>query len=397
MPSVNSEIVVWARETAGLTKEEAAGKLGLTDSRVSSAVDKLTAIEHGDKEPTRPQLIRMADHYRRPLLTFYLSKPPKRGSRGADFRTLRKAPLPPEEALLDALIRDVRARQDMVRAVLEDEYEWEPLSFVGSHCIEDGQAPVLESIQTLLDIDLVAYRAQSTVTAAFGLLRRCAEESGIFVLLKGDLGNYVTAIDTSIFRGFSIADELAPFVVINDQDARSAWSFTLLHETVHLLLGQTGVSGEYTDNEVERFCDDVAGEFLLPTSELGQLAVNEEGDLPTVSEAITSFANEFRVSRTMVAYRAYRSGLIEQSTYAQLSAAYRKQWREERERTRSLNRQQEGGPSFYTVRSHRLGNGIVDLVRRMMAADALSTSKAARILGVKPRQVQPLLNVGRSL
>ena len=91
------------------------------------------------------------------------------------------------------------------------------------------------------------------------------------MLLKGDLGNYVSAIDTRVFRGFCIADEVAPFVVINDQDARTAWTFTLLHETVHLLLGHTGVSGAYTESEVERFCDDVAGEFLLPGDEMDEL------------------------------------------------------------------------------------------------------------------------------
>jgi len=33
-----------------------------------------------------------------------------------------------------------------------------------------------------------------------------------------------------------------PFIVINDQDARAAWSFTALHEVAHLGLGTTGVS-----------------------------------------------------------------------------------------------------------------------------------------------------------
>ena len=138
--------------------------------------------------------------------------------------------------MLDALVREVRARQGMVRAVLEDEDEAEPLPFIGSHRIEDGPEAVLASLKSLLGL-------AKNIEPAVELLRRRAEAAGIFVLLKGDLGNHVSAIDTSIFRGFSIADKVAPFVVINDQDARPAWSFTLLHETVHLLLGQTGVSG----------------------------------------------------------------------------------------------------------------------------------------------------------
>ena len=136
---------------------------------------------------------------------------------------------------------------------------------------------------------------------------RRAESAGIFVLLKGDLGNYLTALDTGVFRGFSIADQVAPFIVINDQDARPAWSFTLLHEAMHLLLGHTGVGNAQTDNGIERFCDDVAGAFLLPAGELDALALDSD-NLNELSERISRFAAETKVSRTMVAYRAEREG-----------------------------------------------------------------------------------------
>ena len=121
MPKVNSEILKWARETAGLTLEEAATKINLQQARGVSAPDRLTALENGKDEPTRSLLTRMEKQYRRPLLIFYMSAPPRKGDRGQDFRTL-----PAEysdntgEALLDALIRDVKARQSMVRAMIED-------------------------------------------------------------------------------------------------------------------------------------------------------------------------------------------------------------------------------------------------------------------------------------
>ena len=399
MPGISPEIMVWARETAGLTRQEAARKLGFRDSSRSTAADKLAAIEYGEKEPSRPQLVKMAGQYHRPLLTFYLSKPPAQGTWGADFRALPEDYSRSDDALLDALIRDIRARQSMVRAVLEDEDEATPLPFIGARQISDGREAVLEALRELLGVDSSQYRAQATASAAFDLLRRHAEESGIFVLLKGDLGHHVTAIDARVFRGFSIADEVAPFVVINDQDARTAWSFTLLHETVHLLLGQTGVSGSYAESEVERFCNDVAGDFLLPTDEMDELnrLVGDSGGISIVSERISAFARKAKVSRTMVAYKAYRSFLINRETFSQLSNNFREEWRAERERTRAQAHEQSGGPNYYAIRRHRLGDRILNLVHRMTAADALSTSKAARILGVKPRQVQPLLERARSL
>ena len=395
MPKVNPKILVWARETAGLEPVEAARKLGFRNTRNVSAVGKLAALESGDAEPTRPQLVKMAQEYRRPLLTFYLPEPPAKGDRGADFRTLPAEHSDADDALLDALLRDVRARQSMVRAVLEDLEEAETLDFVGSHQMEDGPAAVLASLRALLDVVLAGYRRQRSAGDAFNLLRESSERAGIFVLIKGDLGNYRSAIDLSIFRGFSIADEVAPFVVINDQDARPAWSFTLLHEIAHLLLGQTGVGSARADSEIERFCDDVAGEFLLPVGELRQLVLDDSRDINAVSERISTFANQRNLSRTMVAYKAYRRDLINQEIYRQLSATYRQQWRAERERNRAQNREQEGGPSYYIVRRHRLGLSLVNLVRRAMSSGDLTTSKAARVLGVKPGQIGSLFDASQ--
>ena len=396
MPKVNPAIMVWARETAGLTQGEAATKLGFQNSSRSSAVEKLAFIERGQKEPSRSQVARMAGQYRRPLLTFYLSKPPQKSNRGVDFRTLPQSDHTPKEAMLDALIREIRARQSMVRVIMEDEEEAETLPFVGSHRIEEGRAAVLKSLQALLGVSTADYRAQRNASAAFALLRRSAEEAGIFVLLKGNLGNYKTALDTTVFRGFSIADEVAPFIVINDQDAKPAWSFTLLHETVHLLLGHTGISADSAENEVERFCNDVAGEFLLPARELERLALNQSAQIDNITERISALASEVKVSRAMIAYKVYRSDLITWKTYNQLKVSYREEWLRNREKNRERTRQNEIILDYYRVRRHRLGSRIIRMVRRMMGADALSTSKAAQILGVKPRQVQPLLDTGSS-
>jgi len=79
MPTVNPDILVWARETAGLTLQGAVTKIGIKDAHGVAAVDRLAELERGEKEPTRPVLVKMAQHYRRPLLAFYLDAPPPGG------------------------------------------------------------------------------------------------------------------------------------------------------------------------------------------------------------------------------------------------------------------------------------------------------------------------------
>ena len=396
MVIVNPEILVWARETAGLSVADAARKLGLSDSKRASSIDKLVALESGVKEPTRVQVVKMAEKYRRPLLTFYLSKPPVKGDRGVDFRTLPADGSSDSDAVLDALIRDVRARQSMVRAVLEDEDEAGYLPFVGALSISDGTAGVVDYLCNLLGASILSeYRALTGADASFRFLRSRVEDVGVFVLLKGDLGSHHTELDVDeTFRGFSIADEVAPFVVINHNDSKAAWSFTLLHEMTHLLLGHTGVSAGQSGNDIERFCDDVASQFLLPSDDLKKIAIGKGMSTDLTSQKIGDFAREANVSRAMVAYRAYRVGKIESSTYRSLVMKFRQEWRDQRVRVRESASEKDGGPSYYVIRRHRVGGALMGLVSRMMAADALSTSKAAKVLGVKPRQVQPLLESG---
>ena len=417
MPAVNPEILVWARETAGLTLQDAAARVGIRDARGVAAVDRLAALERGDGEPTRPTLVRMAQHYRRPLLAFYLSAPPPRADRGADFRTLTGPRSSETDALIDALVRNVRSRQQMVRAALEAEGEAEPLPFVGVLTRSGNAAPPAESpdnvfeprpgsaqrLQRLAarhlnqvlghDLNAARYHEQPTPAEAFALLRSRAEDAGVFVLLKGDLGSHHTALPLEVFRGLAIADDFAPFVVINDNDSPPAWSFTLLHELVHLLLGQTGISGAHAGTHVEQFCNDVAAEWMLPGRALDQVAIDRGRDIAECRQRIGKFVRSRNLSHTMVAYRLLRAGRIRPQTFDRLRAELREQWRRRR---RAKARESKGGPDYYVVRRQRMGKSLLLFCRRMVGSGALSTTKAARILGVKPAQVGKMLRSARA-
>ena len=332
----------------------------------------------------------MAKVYRRSLLTFYLPAPPRKGDRGEDFRTVVADRTVEAEADVDALVRDLRARQSLVRAVLEDDEDVQPLAFVGSASMNDGVPALTKSIEQMLGITRTQYRAQKDAESAFALLRERAERAGVFVLLIGNLGSHHSAIPVEAFRGFAIADPIAPFVVINDGDARAAWSFTLLHELAHLWLGATGVSGGGApEMNIERFCNDVAGEFLLPRADIQ--ALNVAGlDLDAQIAVITDHASRWRVSRQMVAYGLFKAGRIKLEDWRALEAGIRERWMAERRREKDRLKGSDG-PSYYVVRRHRLGSAMLDFARRYTDAGALSPSKAAKVLGVKPRSVYPLL------
>ena len=393
MPSVNPDILRWARETAGLSLDDAAAKLDLREARGTPGVRRLAAYEAGEREPSRPLLVRMAKQYRRPLLTFYMSTAPRLGERGEDYRTLPPEYSRAQDVVLDALIRDVRARQQMIRAALEDEEEAVRLPFVASMSMRDGADAVLRSIRETLDLDLEQYRGRQVGNrpSGFAYLREQAEKAGIYVLLIGNLGSHHTALDVQTFRGFALADDVASLVVINDEDAETAWAFTLLHEVCHIWLGATGISGANVSAIVEQFCNDVAGRFFLPTNELHVLRELRGEEFDAMVRRINDFAEPRKVSSSMVAYKLYREGIIERDVWNSLMTFYRTRWLLAREAQRERNRDREGGPNYYVVRRHRLGNALVSFTRRMLADNEWSPSKAAKVLGVKPSNVYRLV------
>lgn len=386
MPQVNPKVLAWARETAGLTRNEAARKLNLGGVRGVGPGDRLKALETGADQPTRSVLARMAKQYRRPLIAFYLEKPPRASPVGTDFRTLGGEISARQDALVRALVRDVIARQGIVRDQLEDDDAGEA-RFVGTVSMADGRPAALRALQQVVGSALDPGGARPD----FGGWREAVERAGVYVLLQGDLGSYHSALKTTAFRGFALADRLAPFIVVNSNDARAAWSFTLLHEAVHLLLGHTGISGEDAHSDVERFCNDVASECLLPSSAIDEFVVPGDGRDQLV-DSLSRLSARWRVSRSLVAYRLYRAEKIDRTLYNRLSEAFRRQWNEERERRGASG----GGPNYYAVKRHRIGKPLLMLVERGVGEGSLPTTKAAVVLGVKPTQVGQMLGMQAS-
>lgn len=392
MPRVNPDIMRWAREGAGLDLVEAARKLHLGGSHGVDGADRLEAIELGYEHPSRSLLVRMARVYRQPLLVFYLAAPPRAGGRGQDFRTLPVDDDSTEEVVLDVLLRDVMARQEIIRAAIEEEDEPEPLAFVCSVTMEVGVERLVGNFRDTLGLSLAEFRAQRAADDAFRLLRERVESSGVFVMFASNLGSHHTTLAVDRFRGFALADPIAPFIVINDQDSRAAWSFTLLHELAHVWLGYTGVSGGQPERAVERFCNEVASEFLLPARELEEFGSAAQASSAELVERIGEFARGRKVSRTMLAYRLHRTGLISAGQWSHLAALFRRAWVERRETEREAARaRDDNGPGYYTIRRQRIGEGLLRTTGRLLAAGALTSTKAGKVLGVKPGNLSRVL------
>ena len=392
---VNPEILQWARSTAGLDIEEAAKSLGFRDSIRRTAAQRLLALEEGDEAPSVSVLDRMAMRYRRPTIVFYLPNPPIDEKRAARLRSAPRDLSPADEGRLNAFVRVVRGRQNLLREALEDHGDFERADWVGSAAEGDGRGAISARIREILCLDLDAYRAQPDAEAGFTFLRRRAEAAGVFVLLQGDFGSWQSALEIDLFRGLSLADPVAPFVVINPQDATSAWSFTLLHEITHLLLGQSEFANPASNDHLEQLCNDVAGDLLLPERDLRRLSDLRDLEVEALADAIPAFAKRWRVSSSMVAYRAARLRYIRREDLRPLLKIFETRWREASRKRKARERQRGSAPSAHVVRGHRLGDALMQRTRQLWRAGELTTTRAGMVLGVRAVSVHALLEPWR--
>lgn len=389
MGSPNPEVLKWARETAGLTHEEAARTLGMSGK---SAVETLKAYEEGASVPSRARLLAMSKKYHRSYLTFFLSSPPQKVERGEDFRTLPDAEPKNFSGVLDALVRDIFVRQELVKEALIETEDDRVIPIVGAGA---GMPPVDRASLELgkyIDFDISVFRKQRNPHDAFNYLRLLVERQGIYVLLIGDLGTHHSQVSIEAFRGFALADEIAPFVVINNYDAKTAWSFTLLHELVHIYLGKTGISSQASEHAIEKYCNDVASQILVSEDEVHALSKEIELEDGDVLKAISRFTSSNNVSGSLVVYRLYRAGFIDEQGWKGLQEELRKLWLESRHREREKRRESpQGAGNYYATQRHKVGSGLLRVVRRSVGEGALTETKAGKVLGVSSGSVTEML------
>src|SRR5438876_645748 len=76
---VKPEILIWARDAAGMSVADAARKIQV-------GAKALAEWEEGKARPTINQLSKLADAYKRPLGVFFLPEPPAEETILPDFR-----------------------------------------------------------------------------------------------------------------------------------------------------------------------------------------------------------------------------------------------------------------------------------------------------------------------
>ena len=363
--AVNPELLRWARERSGLAQRDLAAR---------SRFGKLPDWESGRTKPTLKQVEAFADAVRVPVGYLFLETPPEEKAPIPDFRTVSGQPIArPSPDLLET-IRICQERQSWYRefARAADQAE---LAFVGSETVDRPPEAAAARMREALGFGIRSRRDCPTWTEALRLFVQRADDAGILVMVSGVVGsNNSRRLDPAEFRGFALADPLAPLVFVNGSDAKAAQMFTLAHELAHLWLGTDALSNwgaapasGFRREEV--WCNAVAAEFLVPGDGLHVEMRGEEAS----PETVRRLARLYKVSALVVIRRLLDIGKLDRAAFDDLWAA---------EMQRSKASADSKGGNFYNTTFARVSRRFARaLVASTLEGETLYRD-AFRMLGV---------------
>ena len=335
---------------------------GFDDERFTKLAPKCHAWLSGEERPTIKQAERFAKATHTPFGYLLLPEPPVEELPVADFRTLPKTRgRRPSPDLLDTIDACER-RQEWFRTYAQQQ-QLDQVPFVATVALDDAVEAVAAAMRETFDFGIEDRARYSNWSEALSGLAERAETSGVLVMISGVVGaNAHRKLDPDEFRGFALCDDLAPVVFVNGADTKAAQIFTLAHELAHLWLGASGVSdtaiadeaSAESDDEptVERWCNRVAVEFLVPRATLVDEVVDTDDEITPILDRL---AQCYRVSTLVVLRRLFDASIISRSRF-------RDEYEVELARVMALKNARGTGGNFYYTQPVRVSKELARAV-----------------------------------
>jgi Zn-dependent peptidase ImmA (M78 family) len=361
---VKPEMFRWACERAGFEP-----------GALAERFPRLDAWQRGEAQPTLKQLASFAQATHTPVGYLFLPEPLVEEVPIPDFRTMGNERLVrPSADLLDTIYL-CQQRQEWYRDFARTEGE-KPLPFVGSVSLASDVVETAARMRGALGFDLEERRQTPTWTDALRRFIALADEFGVLVMVSGVVGsNNRRKLDPEEFRGFALADPLAPLVFVNGADTKAAQMFTLAHELARVWLGQSALSDvapvSSPSHATEIWCNRVAAELLVPLTTFRE----EYQPKALLRSELDRLARRFKVSTLVVLRRMHDAGGL-------TGDQFWREYRRELERLRAMTTAGGGGHFYLTLGARASKRFARALVVRTLEGQS-SFTEAFRLLGLK--------------
>ena len=380
--SVKPVLLRWARETAGLSLEQAAEKTGIRRKT-------LHQWEELGGYPTPSQLEKIADKYHRPSAAFFLPDLPPKPSVSTDFRRYsahRGNRVGPSTLLA---LRRARWLQRTFIDISDNLLRTNGKYFALRARVADNTTAVAWEARSLLGLAVEEQLKWKDPGRALREWRNKLGSLGILVF------QFRIAAEDRV-RGFSLDGEV-PVIALRSGDTATGRVFTLFHELGHILLARPGLcdpeeararaarrTNAAEEARIEAFCDKFSGDFLVPSRALleqPEVIEYQQGKSDLVV-LVEKGAHKFSVSRLMFLRRMHDEGIVPTNLYWSLFSKWTKA---------GPRRQPSGGFSSPPTKTlGELGSTFVNRVLSALDGGAITYSDVADYLSLRLKHVDRL-------
>lgn len=367
---INPNIISWAIERSGLDVSDLCRKLKINEKKLAEIEQGVTPIAFGKAK----ELAKITNI---PFGFLFLDMVPQEVKLELpDLRTIDSKEIQEPSYELKEIIRLNQERVGWYRDYLSKSgFEHNP--YVG--LLEDAS---IEEMLDFLNDKLNVDRSKDSKDYHKKLVQ-AIEDLKIMVVQDSNLGHHSKPLNVEEFRGFAIADKVAPLIFINTADSSNAQLFTLIHELAHILKGESGVSDNSVSaiNPIEKYCNAVAGEFLVPRTEFEkQWRIHKDIELEVVFKL---FSKLFHVSRHVIARRALTLNYINNNQYESYIQSMREDYLSNKKKNAG-----RGGPDYYVVKNSKLSSQLSHAVISESLSGKMLYRDAGNILGIKPSKLE---------
>lgn len=204
--------------------------------------------------------------------------------------------------------------------------------------------------------------------------RRTIERNGVHV--------FKDSFKQREFSGFCLWHPEFPVILINNSTTKTRQVFSLMHELTHVLCDRNGISRfdnrgieklPLPDRVIERFCNTLAGEILVPSDDF--LPASRNFVPETASDGqFAELAGRYHVSRSVILHRFLERGLVTVEFYVMKD----REWAEQ-------GREGGSGGDYYATQGTYISERFLREVVSRYARRLLTKNEAADLIGVKPR------------
>ena len=344
--------------------------------------------------PTLKQLQNFSNDTRIPFYYFLNDEIPKEDNSFVKFRTVNNSNVIPSRKLIDT-INNMKSRQAWMKDYINEEKVNNQFKLNSFITFDISINTAAKKVANLLDYKKT-YEKRNTDEDTFKIIRQKISSLGIMVMKNGVVGfNNYRKLDVNEFRAFALVDKVAPLIFINKNDSQKAQIFSLVHEFIHILIGQSeilNVSPDLSNLELtkkkERWINSVTINTLLPKEDVLKY-INKDNP----KESILSISKHFHTS--LMATSIY---LKELGIYKNID--YIINWAREKQDTAvsiKNNKEQKSVPAFYNTAISRVDARFANDVINSEKSGQTPIGSAASMLGVSvksyDRFVQKFFNL----